>query len=208
MDIDTLIAGVIDLNENKEKVYLWTRQNEKSLDEIKKTGRYIVKKRYIEEQFGDVSEHYLNAYKWLVEASSKIVPRPEGAEYPIWCSISDKNRLRPIEGTICYKLIVDKSKIVYFYGTKWDYVLNNIYIPKDSEDEKNYKEEMKKKGFNDAYSYINSKYEHFYPVERKKIIDSWDRIFQIDDWSIFKVQANIWEIREDMIVDLEEYEEK
>lgn len=189
--------------ENEKYVNLWTRQDIRSLQEIKEKGKYRVRKKYIEEQFDDISDHYLNAYKWLVEASSKISPKPEGVEYPVWCSISDKNMLRPIPGTVVYKLLVNKEEVVYFDGSKWDYVLNHIYIPKDSEDEKRYKAEMEEKGFNDSFSFLTGKYAHFYPLEKKRIIESWDRIFHIDDWNIFQVQANIWEIRSDMIVDIE-----
>lgn len=187
--------------QKKDLVTLWTRQDIRSLQLIKETGRYTVKKEYIEEQFDDISEHYLNAYKWLVKASSKIVPKPEGVEYMIWCSISDKNMLRPIEGTIVYKLQVPKDEIVYLDGSKWDYVLNHMYVPKDDEDQRNYLAKMREKGFNDSFSLIKGKYAHFYPLERQEIVNSWDRIFQIDNWNIFSTQANIWEIREDMIVE-------
>lgn len=189
----------------EELVTLWTRQDIKSLDIIKKTGIYRVKREYIEDQFEDITDHYLSAYKWLVKAAAKIVPKPEGVEYMVWCSISDKNMLRPIPNTIVYKLKLPKQKVVYLDGSKWDYVLNHMYIPKDHEDEKAYREEMRDKGFNDSVSLIKGKYAHFYPLERQKIIDSWDRVFQIDNWNIFSTQANIWEIREDMIIETETY---
>lgn len=191
--------------EKTDLITLWTRQDLRSLAYIEKEGRYRVKKKYIEEQFDDISKHYLGAYKWLVERASKIVPKPEGVDYMIWCSISDKNMLRPIKGTVVYKLKVPEDEIVYLDGAKWDYVLNHIYIPKDEKDEKRYKEEMKVKGLNNTFSLVEGKYAHFYPEERKKIIDSWERVFQIEDWNIFSTQANIWEIRKDMIVEMESF---
>ena len=33
-------------------------------------------------------------------------------------------------------------------------------------------------------------------------MESWMRVFEIEDWNIFDVQANIWEVREDMIKDI------
>ncbi|WP_253730197.1 DUF3841 domain-containing protein [Treponema sp. OMZ 790] len=30
-------------------------------------------------------------------------------------------------------------------------------------------------------------------------MDSWTRIFDIDEWNIFKVQANIWQIKKEWI---------
>lgn len=36
-------------------------------------------------------------------------------------------------------------------------------------------------------------------------MDSWKRIFQIDRWNIFIVQANIWEIKEEQIKEIYRY---
>jgi len=128
-----------------------------------------------------------------------MVPMPSGVVFPIWCSISYENMLRPIEDTVCYELELNKSDVIYFDGGKWDYVLNHIYIPKDHKDEVQYKIDMEAKGFKNAFSFIEGTYANFYPEERRRIIDSWNRIFEIEDWNIFNVQANIWEIRQEMI---------
>ena len=46
---------------------------------------------------------------------------------------------------------------------------------------------------------VNGKYGGYFPDLDQEIIASWDRIFDIDEWDEFKVQANIWEIKEDWI---------
>ncbi len=138
----------------------------------------------------------------------KKVPKPEQVEFPIWCSISYENMLRPTENTVCYELEVDKSEVIYFDGCKWDYVLNHRYLPKDDKDNDLYYEDMKRKGFKeiDMYSFIDGKYAHLFPLERKRVMDSWMRIFEIDNWNIFSVQANIWELRPEMIKNIMYYE--
>lgn len=185
-----------------EKVKLWTRQDIRSLDELKENGVIRISQTHLREKFGDISDYILQLYNWFNEEADKIIPKPKGVQYPIWCSISEDNMLRPTPDTVVYVLEVEKSKIIYFDGTKWDYVLNHLYIPKDKEDEENYKKELEAKGFKHGFSFIDKKVAHFYPAERKKVIDSWIRIFEIDDWNIFKVQANIWEIKEDMIKEI------
>lgn len=191
---------------NPKKVTLWTRQDIKSLDEIRTKGRHRVKRQYIEQQFEDIANHYISLYQWFVDKASKMVPKPEGVEFPVWCSISEENMLKPIEDTVVYVLEVDESEIIYFDGRKWDYVLNHLYIPKNEEDEKLYMKDMERKGFKDSFSFIEGKYANFYPLEKKRVMDSWMRVFEIEDWNIFNVQANIWEVREDMIVDILYYE--
>ncbi|NLY86659.1 MAG: DUF3841 domain-containing protein [Tissierellia bacterium] len=189
-----------------KKVTLWTRQDIRSLDEIKAQGVYRVKKEYIEEQFEDIAYHYIPLYRWFVDKASKMVQKPEGVEFPIWCSISEENMLRPIENTVVYVLEVDESEVIYFDGRKWDYVLNHLYIPKDEKDLMDYRKDLERKGLKDSFSFIDGKYANFYPLEKKRVMDSWIRVFEIEEWDIFGIQANIWEIREDMIKDIIYYQ--
>lgn len=184
---------------------LWTRQDIRSLDILKRENVFRNKGKYIKEQYGDIAPHFMEKYGWFVKEANKFVPVPEGVEFPIWCSISYENMLRPIENTVCYELEVPEEQIIYFDGGKWDYVLNHIYIPKDEADLKKYKEEMAAKGFENTFSFVKGKYSYF-EEEKKRVIDSWNRIFDIDNWNIFTVQANIWEIKMDMVKNIMYYD--
>lgn len=184
---------------------LWTRQDIRSLDILKKENIFRNKRNYIKEQYGDIAPHFMEKYGWFVNTANEFVPVPEGVEFPIWCSISYENMLRPIENTVCYELEVPEEQIIYFDGGKWDYVLNNIYIPKDEADLKRYKDEMAAKGFENTFSFVKGKYSYF-EEEKKRVIGSWNRIFDIEDWNIFTVQANIWEITMGMVKNIMYYE--
>lgn len=188
-----------------EMVKLWTRQDIRSLEQLEKDGVYRVKEQYIADQFGIITEYYLELYKWFVNYANKMVAKPEEVEYPIWCAVDERNMLRPIKDTVVYELEIEKSKVIYFDGSKWDYVLNHLYVPKDKSDEIRYKNEIKSKGFDDIFSFIDGKYSH-YTTERDRVINSWYRVFEIDEWNIFKIQGNIWEIRPEMIRDVLHYE--
>ena len=80
--------------------------------------------------------------------------------------------LKPIKGTVVYVLEIDESEVIYFDGQKWDYVLNHLYIPKDDMDRESYRDEMEMKGFRDVFSFIDGKYANFYPLEKKRVMDS------------------------------------
>lgn len=183
-----------------DKVILYTRQHENSLYELKNKGRITNKEIYVRLHMLDIAPYFMEKYRLFVKMAEKIVPRPEGSDYPIWCSISKRNCLRPIEKEVVYQIEVPKSEIIYFDGGKWDYVLNNIYIPKDEEDRINYHKEIDALGVNDEYNFIDGKYKGMYPEIEEKIRNSWDRIFQIDNWSDFVVQANIWHIKKDWVL--------
>lgn len=185
-----------------EKITLWTRQDIRSLEQLKKNGVIRIKREHLEEKFEMITDYVVELYKWFVNAAEKMVPKPDGIEFPVWCSISEENMLRPIDGEIVYVLEVDPSEIIYFDGMKWDYVLNHHYVPKDEKDEVEYSNDLKIKGFTNSFSFIDKKTSHFYPEEKKRVMDSWMRVFELDKWDIFRIQANIWEIREEMIKDI------
>lgn len=190
-----------------EMVTLWTRQDEKSLEDIKRYGVFRNKEKYIRENYYDVSDHFIYLYRWFVDEASKRVPRPDGVEFPIWCSISYDSMLRPIPGTVAYKLQIPMSQVIYFDGGKWDYVLNHIYIPKDEKDQEKYLKDIERKGYKDQFNFVQGKYSNLYPEEKKRVMSSWKRVFDIDNWNIFTTQGNIWEIREENVVEIFRHEE-
>ncbi|MBP2027316.1 hypothetical protein J2Z35_001110 [Acetoanaerobium pronyense] len=124
------------------KAILWTRQHEHSLNDLKTDGVFRIKYNYLYENYHDITTYYTKLYKWFVAEASSMVPKPEKVEYPIWCSVSPENTLPAIEGTVVYELEIDESEVIYFDGSKWDYVLNHHYVAKNPEDLKKYQEEM------------------------------------------------------------------
>ncbi len=182
-----------------EKVTLYTRQHENSLYELAKKGVVTNKEVYVRLHMGDIAPFFLEKYRMFVKMAEKRVPRPTGSEYPIWCSISKRNCLRPIDKEVVYEISVPKDEIIYFDAGKWDYVLNNLYIAEDEADKIAYNKEIEALGVADEFNFIDGKYAGWYPEIEKKIKDSWERIFIIDEWTDFKVQANIWQIKEEWI---------
>ncbi len=190
------------MDNKSDKVTLWTRQHIDSLKELEAEGVIRTKREHLQEKFEEITDYIVYLYKWFVNAAEKMVPKSVDIEFPVWCSISEENMLRPTEDQVVYVLEVDKSDIIYFDGMKWDYVLNHHYIPKDEEDADEYARELESKGFSNSFSFISEKTAHFYPEERKKVMDSWHRVFETDQWDIFRIQANIWEIRPEMIKEI------
>lgn len=188
-----------------ENTILWTRQDERSLQDIEKHGVFRNKEKYIRYNYGDIADHFIKAYRWFTNEASKIVEKPDGVDFPIWCSISEDAMLRPTPGQVCYKIEVPSKDVIYFDGAKWDHVLNHIYIPKDDKDQEKYVNDLKEKGFKDQFNFIGGKNSHFFPLERQRVMESWKRIFEIERWNIFIVQANIWEIKKEQIVETYKY---
>ena len=71
-----------------DKVTLWTRQDIRSLDDLERKGVIRITRKHLEEKFDVISDHIIFLYKWFVKEAEKRVPRPEGVDFFIWCSIS------------------------------------------------------------------------------------------------------------------------
>lgn len=185
--------------DKQEKVTLYTRQHEHSLYELESKGRITNKEIYIRLHMMDLSTFFLDKYRTFVALAEKRLPRPEGIDFPIWCSTSEKSCLRPMEKEVVYVLHVPKDQVIYFDGGKWDYVLNDLYIPRDEEDKLAYEELVDSLGVKDQFNFIGGKYKGMYPEMEKKIRDSWERIFEIQNWNEFIVQGNLWQIKKEWV---------
>lgn len=192
------------------KVKLWTRQDVRFLDAIKKEGVFHAKKEYIEEKNQELSSYFLKLYDWFVAEASKRVPRPAGAQYPIWCSVNSEYMLRGAHGNILIELSIDEERIVYFDSPKWDLVLNHNYIAKDAEDQRRFEAELDRRGIRNSFALLDEFHQKFYPDLAQKVMRSWERIFDVDkdDENIFAVQANIWTIYPEDIVEIREGEDE
>lgn len=180
-------------------VRLYTRQNDKTLSQLEREGRIINRREYVRMHFGDVADLFLESYDWFTEEASKRLPKPEDVHAPIWCSISTENCLKPIPGTVVYVLDVPGDRVIYFDDVKWDYVLNRIYLPKDEKDEAAYKKHLKDLGVENRFEILSGKYKGMFPDEEDRIRESWKRAFEIDEWTVFNVCGNIWEIKKEWV---------
>ena len=181
--------------EEKKTVRLYTRQNDKTLYQLERDGRLINQRVYVELHFGDIAPLFMESYDWFTKEAAKRVPKPDDVKAPLWCSISAENCLKPIPGTVVYVLEVPEDQVIYFDDVKWDYVLNRIYLPKDKEDEQAYLKHLEEMGITNRFSFFDGPYKGMYPEEEARIKESWKRIFEIDDWTIFNVCGNLWEIK-------------
>lgn len=183
----------------EETIRLYTRQNDKTLLELERTGRVINRSYYVRLHFGDMAEHYLESYAWFAGEAAKRVPRPADVTTSIWCSISAEACFRPGPGSVVYVLEVPRSQVVFFDETKWDYVLDRIYLPENDEDKRRYLAHLERLGIRSSYDLFREKYRGLFEEERARIRESWKRVFTIDRWTVHNVCGNIWEIRKEWV---------
>lgn len=182
-----------------EYVNLYSRQHENSLYELKSKGVLRNKRLYVQAHMKGISDFFLGKYDLFVKMAETRHPKSNEISYPIWCSVSKDNCLKPIDKEVVYALTVPKSEVIYFDGAKWDLVLNNQYVPKDKEDALRFQKELKMHGIDHSFNIFDRKYDEMFDDLRDEIVASWERIFEITDRSEFVVQANLWEIKKEWV---------
>ena len=83
---------------------------------------------------------------------------------------------------------------------KWDYIVNYLYLPKDKDDRKRFKEKLEKYNINvESDIYL----QNFYPRLKQEMTSSWERLFDSDIELSDKKVAVSWELKEEWVVDYE-----
>ena len=184
------------MSEENKSIRLYTSQREIVLDIIREKGVYHVKKEFIIKKYDEVANVFLEPYNWFVRNAVNKLPRPEGAEYPIWL-FSDLRYVENHEGCQIIEVEVDIDNVVLFDPSKWNRILNLSYIPKDEMDEDNFYKSLERQGiYNETSIYMTS----FYPHLKQKVIKSWDSLFEDNIDLESPYQAALWELRREWIV--------
>lgn len=178
------------------RIKVWTKQNEKVLEELYETGRYTAKKEYIMKDLQEHADLVLETYEWLTKNSPGAKEKPLDVQFPVWVSFQENATMMPSEGAVILELEVEEESITRVNIAKWGTILNYGYIPADEADEKRHKQLLKDYGTSDTKAYMS----RFYPQIKQEIKESWKRLFDCqilvgNDWNY----GNIWEIRKEWV---------
>jgi len=185
-----------------EKIKVWTRQDKRVLEVLKTEGTYRCKSNYIDEKMENFSDYYKKLYQWYSHKAKEIVPKPDASiEYPVWVSIDEDLQLQHTEGTVILVMEVPAEQVLITDMEKWGYVVNFFYLPYDHEDADAHDKELKRFGIGDEASLIMGDKGNFYPLLKRKIEQSWNRLFEPYKISDYR-QGTLWEIKSEWIVEI------
>ena len=83
--------------------------------------------------------------------------------------------------------------------------MNYWYIPLNEEDEEQYKKELKLYGIASEDDLVLTDKGNFYPLLRRKIISSWQRVFTMPPGTVQDEVATAWELRREWVRDIRLY---
>lgn len=185
----------------------WTRQVPQVWEEIQTTGRYLVLEEYVRAKNQEISDYYIELYRWFTEEARSRVNMPAEAKFPVWLSLTQEQRLGPAPNTISLTLDIPDDCLVIVDYDKWGYRVNHWYVPKDAEDERAHDEELKRFGIGNEASLITGEQGNFYPALKRKIQASWSRVFDAPNPRMDLNVGVVWEIRPEWVVEVEDYNE-
>lgn len=178
-------------------ITVYTKQDMRILDALEQTGRHTAKEKFVMQN--EDSSLMRTAYDWLMRHHPDKENRPADADYPVWVSYRRDATMLPGPGYVILELNIDSGLITPINIAKWGAVNNCSYIPADEEDGKRHRREMKALGLNDVKVCTTQ----FYPELRKKIEDSWLRLFdehiQLGNDLTYGL---IWEVRKEWITNV------
>lgn len=181
-----------------KKTLVWTKQNEGILNDLEENGRYIVKKEYIVKKMEEHADVYLDVYDWFYKAASKLLKPPDDANYPIWVSLAQEEKIGNSDGNVQLEISIEPDDLLTMDIDKWGRIVNYMYIPKDKQDEAEHEHMLASYGVDDCTAYMTP----FYPNIKQKIIKSWDRLFdETIVLSEFRVGI-IWELKKEWIAEI------
>lgn len=189
----------------KQTRTLWTRQRPEVWEELKNSGIYRVKKEYIEEKNGSIADYYLELYRWYTKAAKKYITIPPDCEYPIWLSMSEEFMLQPVEHTVILRLEIPEGQYLICNMEGWGYRVNYWYVPLDKEDDERHKMELARYGIAAEDELVTGRKGDFYPILRRKITDSWERIFTVPP-DEEDAAATAWELHKEWVQEVRQYD--
>ena len=179
----------------EETRIMWTRQAPEVWEELQKKGYYHVKKEYIQLKNDTLTDYYLKLYEWYTKEARKHMAIPETLEYPIWLSMDKAYMLQPVEDTVILEVEIPRSEYIICNMDNWGYRVNYWYIPLDEKDHNKHGEELERYGIKGEDDLILTAKGNFYPALRRKIIDSWERVFTIPPKRPADAAATVWELK-------------
>ena len=178
---------------------LWTRQVLQVWEEIEKTGRYTVKPEYIQAKNDTISDFYFELYEWYTKMAGKYLTIEDGLKYPIWLSVNEDMMLQPTEDTVILEVEIPEEEVLLCNNIAWGFRVNYWYVPLDEADEKKHNAELKKLGIASEADLVMTDKGNFYPVMRRKIIDSWERVFTARPEKADDYVATAWQIKKEWV---------
>ena len=200
-------------------IKLWTIKDEKAYEELKNNKILYGKTRYVD-------NYFKNPYDWIIGQMKERLQYPslDIFQYPVWAwykwGVDKKNtedlRYRGYgqKGAKLYKIEFEESeeKILLSDFCLFNFVLNYWYLPKNENDDIEFRKEIKNSGTDLSYLMKFDQHSKELDKIRHKIEESWNLIFDlkynneyINPSNKYRlIQATLWNIKWNQVTKVQE----
>lgn len=179
-----------------ETLRLWTAQRPLVLDTLRTQGRCLVKWDYVSQKYGESAWSFRAAYAFLAQAAQARGLCPPGAESAIWLYADPRWICQdPSCPILC--LDIPAERVLTFDLRLWDRVLNLEYLEADARDRARFEQELRQLGLTDTLPLFKTP---FYPLQKRKVQQSWNRLLSGPAAPAAYLQAAVWELRLEWLV--------
>jgi hypothetical protein len=182
------------------ELLLYTAQAPVVTEALERDGVSRVRKAYVDQKYGETAWVFQTAYAFFRREMALRIPPPPGAESPVWlyadsrwCFMGPESRL------LCFR--VPKEQALVFDRRLWNRILNLEYLGRDEADEARFQKELAGIGLNGTQPVFSTA---FYPLQKRKIQDSWKRLFAPAEIPEVYRQAAVWELRREWLAEAPE----
>ena len=169
---------------------LWTSQSPEVWRLLEEQGTTTVKKEFIRKKYGDCAWSFLIAYDFMAKKLAQKVLPPVGAESPVWLFADPK-----WAGEDACPFEIPEAEILLFDLRKWYRVLSLSYVGTQQE-EATFDAMLKRQGIRDSSDVFRTS---FYPLQRRQIMASWDRVFELPEDTQY-YQAACWLLKREWLL--------
>lgn len=173
----------------EETVTLWTTQAQVVLDTLEKDSVYYVKHAFVDQKYQESAWSFRTAYREFSKLMAKKVEKPSEAESPIWLFRDERWPFKS-EGAYLMKLAVPAEEIVQFDQRDYSSVLNLSLVGSEAE-KRAFGEELRRMGIGDPSDVFAKP---FYPMQKKRILDSWKTLLEKPLPEETYIQAAAWRL--------------
>ena len=193
-----------------DSVILFSPQTDPVWEAVLNEGTAYSRREYIYKKYEESAGIFLAAYDAYIREAEKLVPRPEPWTYPYW-AFASMQQVDLSGGGRVMKLSVPVDQAVFFDAYDWYKVLRLSYIGDNDADEASFSQELQRRGIRDTSEVV---LKPFYPDLKKKVTDSWKKIFRHDEAirmalingevqeidGVRAVQAGLWCIKKEWLI--------
>lgn len=185
------------MERSSRTVTLWTAQRKIVLDTLEREGVYLVKRSYVEEKYQETAWIFQEAYSFFRENAPALLPRPAGAESPVWL-YQDPQWAGMSTDTLLLRMEIPVEQALFFDLRLWNRILNLEYLGESPQEEAAFAGELERLGLRNTIPLFQTP---FYLVQKRRVRQSWRRLFSADLPQETYRQAAVWTLRREWLAD-------